>query len=64
MPLPLFPVLTPDLFFFQNVIQYFSRITVSSVIDIKKQRFAHLRGTTSKLRLKIDDLPLTNSDGD
>ena len=32
--------------------------------DIKKQRFAHLRGTTSKLRLKIDDLPLTNSDGD
>ena len=31
--------------------------------DIKKQRFAHLRGTTSKLRLKIDDLPLTNSDG-
>lgn len=32
--------------------------------DIKKQRFAHLRGTTSKLRLKIDDLPLTNSEGD
>lgn len=26
--------------------------------DIKKERFAHLRGTTSKLRLKIDDLPL------
>lgn len=30
--------------------------------DIKKQRFAHLRGTTSKLRLKIDGLPLTKSD--
>ena len=26
--------------------------------DIKKERFSHLKGTTSKLRLKIDDLPL------
>ena len=32
--------------------------------DIKKQRFAHLKGTTSKLRLKIDDLPLEKSDAD
>ena len=27
--------------------------------DIKKERFAHLKGTTSKLRLKIDDLPMS-----
>lgn len=26
--------------------------------SIKKERFAHLKGTTSKLRLKIDDLPM------
>lgn len=30
--------------------------------DIKRERFDHLEGTTQKLRLKIDDLPLPEDD--